>query len=86
MDLSLLSGQIRIILGVDADQIASRPARRQWPSAKIRAMLPILAHQVLECKEKALIWVNFPANQAYVAACLHEAGIEAEIFHSGLNG
>lgn len=54
-------------------------------SPKMRAMLPILRDQVIVYGEKAIIWTQFPAEQVYVAATLHEAKIDAQVFHAGLS-
>jgi SNF2 family DNA or RNA helicase len=53
-------------------------------SPKMRQMLPLISHQVLVEKQKAIVWCAFPATQAYVAACLLEGGIDTRVFHSGL--
>lgn len=54
-------------------------------SPKMRAMLPILRDQVIVYGEKAIVWTQFPAEQVYVAATLHEARIDAQVFHAGLS-
>ena len=54
-------------------------------SPKMHAMLLILHNQVIVYGEKAIIWTQFPAEQVYVAATLHEAKIDAQVFHAGLS-
>lgn len=54
-------------------------------SPKLRKMLPILMDQVLVHGEKSCIWVMFPAEQVYLAAALHEVGIDFGVLHGGLD-
>lgn len=51
-------------------------------SPKIRAMGALLRDQVLVGKEKALVWVMFPAEQIIVELMLREMGIDAHFLHS----
>lgn len=45
-------------------------------------MLPIVSEQVLEHREKAIVWCAFPATQIFVCAALRETNIDARI-HAG---
>lgn len=54
-------------------------------SPKLRALIPLVVHNVLVRDEKQLIWCNFPANQLHIAAVLREIGIHAQIYHAKLD-
>ena len=54
-------------------------------SPRLRALLPIVAEQVFERKEKAIVWCLFPGQQVYVAAAMHLCGIDAKIFSADLS-
>lgn len=54
-------------------------------SPKMRAMLPILHDQVIVHSEKAIVWVQFPAEQVYIAATLIEVNMDVKVFHAGLS-
>ncbi|PYH34632.1 uncharacterized protein BO87DRAFT_435891 [Aspergillus neoniger CBS 115656] len=64
---------------------AGRLAAMLRGSAKMRVMLGLLRDQVLFGSEKAIIWVNFPAEQMYVLTTLQEAGFDAVMIDSGLD-
>jgi hypothetical protein len=54
-------------------------------SPKMRAMLPIIVDQMILYGEKSTVWTMFPAEHAYVAAAIHEAGIEYGVLHGRLD-
>ncbi|KAL8881663.1 MAG: hypothetical protein Q9198_001176 [Flavoplaca austrocitrina] len=51
---------------------------------KLRALLKVVSHQVLVLKEKAIIWVTFPAQQVLITLLLRLTGVDARALHAGL--
>jgi hypothetical protein len=55
-------------------------------SPTLRSFLPVLQEHVVDYKQKAIVWVCFPGQQAFVDGVLRMTRIDCEVLHVGLNG
>ncbi|RAH57910.1 hypothetical protein BO85DRAFT_438142 [Aspergillus piperis CBS 112811] len=53
-------------------------------SPKLRALLSNLQQEVFELNEKSIVWCTGPSQQMYMAAALHHAHIDCQVYHSEL--
>ncbi|OJZ87778.1 hypothetical protein ASPFODRAFT_32414 [Aspergillus luchuensis CBS 106.47] len=51
---------------------------------KLRALLSNLQQEVFELNEKSIVWCTGPSQQMYIAAALHHAHIDCQVYHSEL--
>ncbi|KAM5448074.1 hypothetical protein MaudCBS49596_005660, partial [Microsporum audouinii] len=53
-------------------------------SPRLRAMLPIIAEEILLYNEKSMVWTLFPAQQVLITAALRLLNIDSRVYHAAL--